>query len=114
MGNLTTYLQDQFELHCPKGWICRREVAVLPEAVSRSLGYAPRADVLLENRERRLWVEFEVRSGSVSMRRLEEASNSETIILPFPSHPKRQLANMVRAALTTPIGTLRANSSAQV
>jgi len=60
MGNLTRYLQQQFEAHCPCGWSCGREVALLPPDLARSLGYAPRADVLFANGEQRLWIEFEV------------------------------------------------------
>ncbi|MBK8813201.1 MAG: hypothetical protein IPN69_21075 [Acidobacteria bacterium] len=45
MGNLTEYLQQQFEAQRPPGWTCNREVALLPLELSRSMGYAPRADV---------------------------------------------------------------------
>src|SRR5262249_2132861 len=64
MGTLTTYLQEQFHRHCPTGWECTPETRLLSPQLAMILGYAPRADVVLTNREesRRLWVEFEVRA----------------------------------------------------
>lgn len=62
MGNLTTYLQQEFSRHCPPNWTARREVNVLSADLRRLLGYAPRVDVLLERDDgsQRLWVEFEI------------------------------------------------------
>jgi hypothetical protein len=62
MGNLTLFLQHEFTRWCPPDWTCRHETAVLPPELTRMLGFAPRADVLLERRDgsRRLWIEFEV------------------------------------------------------
>jgi hypothetical protein len=62
MGNLTVYLQSVFASICPPDWQVRPEVAVLPPEIVAVLGYAPRADVLLERRDgsRRLWIEFEI------------------------------------------------------
>ena len=62
MGNLTLFLQREFMRWCPPDWACRYETPVLPHDLERILGYAPRADVLLERRDgsRRLWIEFEV------------------------------------------------------
>ncbi len=62
MGSLTAYLQREFELRRPPGWSCRREVRVVSPEIESLLGYAPRADVLLERDDgsRRLWIEFEV------------------------------------------------------
>jgi hypothetical protein len=62
MGTLALYLQRAFESQCPSGWICRREVRLLPLELQKMMGYSPRADVLLERNDgsRRLWVEFEV------------------------------------------------------
>jgi hypothetical protein len=62
MGNLTVYLQSAFASTCPPGWQVRPEVALLPPDIVAVLGYAPRADVLLERRDgnRRLWIEFEI------------------------------------------------------
>lgn len=61
MGALTGYLQDAFARHCPPGWRCRREAPVLAPELERLLGYAPRADVLLERPDGgRLWIEFEI------------------------------------------------------
>lgn len=62
MGNLATHLQQQFSRHCPPGWRASHEVLILSEQGSRLLGYAPRADVLLEREDgsRRLWIEFEI------------------------------------------------------
>ena len=62
MGALTYYLQQEFATWCPAGWTCHRESRLLTAELERTLGYAPRADVLLERVEppRRLWIEFEV------------------------------------------------------
>ncbi len=62
MGNLTVYLQSAFATVCPPDWQVRPEVGVLTADVVVVLGYAPRADVLLEWRDgtRRLWIEFEI------------------------------------------------------
>lgn len=62
MGALTFYLQQEFSKFCPPGWICRAESRLLSRNLEDLLGYAPRADVQLENKEgsRRLWIEFEV------------------------------------------------------
>jgi hypothetical protein len=62
MGNLTSFLQREFAHHCPPNWTCHYEAALLPKDLERILGYAPRADVLLERHDgsRRLWIEFEV------------------------------------------------------
>ena len=62
VSTLTKFLQRQFSEHCPVGWRCHHEVPVLSCELEAQLGYAPRADVLLERVEgkRRLWIEFEV------------------------------------------------------
>src|SRR5215207_240726 len=62
MGTLALYLQRAFESQCPSGWICRREVRLLPLELQKMMGYSPRADVLLERNDgsRRLWIEFEI------------------------------------------------------
>ena len=62
MGNLTPYLQEEFERLCPDGWRCRREHSFLTRDLSRLLGFSPRVDVCLEKLDgsRRLWVEFEI------------------------------------------------------
>jgi hypothetical protein len=62
MGNLATFLQHAFSENCPQGWICRREVRLLPPELERFLGYSSRADVVLEREDgtRRLWIEFEI------------------------------------------------------
>src|SRR5919199_6882202 len=62
MGNLTLFLQREFARWCPPDWTCHHERALLPRDLERVLGYAPRADVLLERLDgsRRLWIEFEV------------------------------------------------------
>lgn len=60
--SLTSLLQQSFAAQVPTGWACRPEVAVLSKELERILGFAPRADVLLENAEtnRRVWIEFEI------------------------------------------------------
>ena len=62
MGSLTAYLQREFARQCPYGWAARREVPLISLELADLLGYAPRADVLLERQDgtRRLWIEFEV------------------------------------------------------
>lgn len=62
MGSLTGFLQAEFIATSPTGWRCRSEVHVLSPPFRELLGYAPRADVLLEREDgsRRLWIEFEV------------------------------------------------------
>lgn len=62
MGSLTAYLQEEFQRHCPPGWISRSEVHLLPRNLENLLGYAPRADVVLEKQDQTtsLWIEFEI------------------------------------------------------
>lgn len=62
MGALTGYLQQEFARQCPTGWKVRPEARLLTESLEGLLGYAARADVLLEKLDgsRRLWIEFEV------------------------------------------------------
>jgi hypothetical protein len=62
MGALTTYLQHEFARCCPPGWQVHPEGRLLPPETERLLGYAARADVVLEAPDggRRLWIEFEV------------------------------------------------------
>lgn len=60
--SLASFLQQSFAAQAPIGWTCRPEVAVLSKDLERILGFAPRADVLLEHAEtnRRVWIEFEI------------------------------------------------------
>lgn len=62
MGNLTRLLQHRFRTACPAGWACTVEEALLSSNLERTLGFAPRADVLLARKDgsRRLWIEFEI------------------------------------------------------
>ena len=62
MGNLATYLQQEFKKKRPAGWNCQYEVRLLSPQLERLLGYSPRVDVLLEREDgtRRLWIEFEI------------------------------------------------------
>lgn len=62
MGNLARLLQHRFRDACPPGWTCTAEHRVLSTAHERELGFAPRADILLERQDgsKRLWIEFEV------------------------------------------------------
>lgn len=59
---MTPLLQRGFLDCCPDGWDCRAEVNLLPAELNTVLGYASRADAVLEKRDGtcRLWVEFEV------------------------------------------------------
>jgi hypothetical protein len=61
-GKLTPYLQREFGRLCPKGWSCRHEEHVLSKQFEQTLGYAARADVLLQSEDSpcRYWIEFEV------------------------------------------------------
>src|SRR5439155_6995762 len=58
---LTTFLQREFMRRCPPNRASRRETPVLSRELENILGFAARADVLLERRDgsRRLWIEFE-------------------------------------------------------
>jgi hypothetical protein len=62
MSGLTLYLQQEFTRNCPSGWSCWKEQRVLSPEIEALLGYAPRADIMLERQDgsRRLWIEFEV------------------------------------------------------
>jgi hypothetical protein len=62
MGNLTSFLQHEFERRCPIGWQARPEARLLPKSLEDLLGYSARADVLLESLDNRsrIWIEFEV------------------------------------------------------
>ncbi|HEX2988562.1 MAG TPA: hypothetical protein VHS06_10380 [Chloroflexota bacterium] len=61
-NSLTSYLQHEFARLSPPDWHCSREVSLLAPDLADLLGYAPRADVLLEQLDgtSRLWIEFEV------------------------------------------------------
>lgn len=61
-GNLTKYLQQEFSLRHPKGWVCHQESRLLSKQLEDLLGYSPRADVVLERSDglQRIWIEFEV------------------------------------------------------
>jgi hypothetical protein len=61
MGRLATYLQQQFQVHCPPGWQAYSEAQVLSAELCQLLGYAPQVDVMLTHENgRRLWIEFEI------------------------------------------------------
>ena len=62
MPSLARHLQDAFVRDCPPGWACRPEVRVVPQEMERWLGYAPQADVMLQEVRtgRRVWVELEI------------------------------------------------------
>lgn len=61
MGQLASYLQQQFQTHCPPGWQFQPEAQLLSADLCSLLGYAPQVDVLLTHQDgRRLWIEFEV------------------------------------------------------
>lgn len=62
MGTLATFLQLEFAERCPDGWVCRREAPLLDASSEALLGYASKADVLLERIDgsRHLWIEFEI------------------------------------------------------
>lgn len=63
MGNLATYLQQEFRANQPPGWNCQLEARLLSPQLENLLGFSPRADVLLTRQDgtRRLWIEFEIR-----------------------------------------------------
>jgi hypothetical protein len=62
MGSLTAYLQRRFIAHCPRGWECTAEAALVAQDAARRLGFEPRADILLQRTDgsRRIWIEFEI------------------------------------------------------
>lgn len=56
MGNLATYLQQQFQAHCPPGWQAYREAQLLSDELRQLMEYAPQVDILLAHEDgRRLW-----------------------------------------------------------
>jgi hypothetical protein len=62
-GTLTAYLKDAMRRAAPEGWRGTSvETTLLSPSVSKGLGYAPAADLLLESTDgvRRIWVKFEV------------------------------------------------------
>lgn len=62
MPNLARHLQDAFAENCPAGWVCQPEARVAPIEMERWLGYAPQADVMLQDSRTggRVWVELEI------------------------------------------------------
>src|SRR5215212_8857263 len=98
MGNLTVYLQSAFATICPPDWQVRPEVAVLPPDIVAVLGYAPRADVLLERRDgsRRLWIEFEISRADPVANHAKFA----TAHLFDPQPPADAFVSMVAAQVT--------------
>lgn len=62
MPSLARHLQDAFIQDCPPGWACSPEVSVVTKEMERWLGYAPQADVMLQEVKtgRRVWVELEI------------------------------------------------------
>lgn len=62
MGKLAAYLQQEFKANQPPGWMCQLEARLLSAQLEKLLGFAPRADVLLQREDgtRRLWIEFEI------------------------------------------------------
>ena len=42
MGNLASFLQDEFPNNLPIGWSCQSEVQVLPKELVKILGYSSR------------------------------------------------------------------------
>ncbi len=62
MPSLARHLQDAFIRDCPPGWVCSPEVGVVTKEMERWIGYAPQADVMLQEVKsgRRVWVELEI------------------------------------------------------
>src|SRR5262245_10408616 len=62
MGSLASHLQQEFVRRCPSGWTSTKECHLLSSDLEQVVGYAPRADVVLEqvSPSRRLWIEFEI------------------------------------------------------
>ena len=62
LAGLTRFLQESFAERVPAGWRSRPEIGLLSRGTADLLGYAPRADVLLEKADgsRRIWIEFEI------------------------------------------------------
>jgi hypothetical protein len=60
--HLASHLQEQFRTRCPQGWDFHRERHVLDRDLEETLGYEPRADVMLERRGsgERIWIELEI------------------------------------------------------
>lgn len=104
MGTLAGFLQSEFNASCPAGWRCRSEVHVLSPPFRKLLGYAPRADVLLEREDgsRRLWIEFEVSRADpvanhakfATSHLFEPQPKSDTFIAMVSSHVARGRRNL--------------------
>lgn len=62
MGKLARALQQRFRASCAAGWRCTFEQPIMTAALERTLGFAPRADVLLtrDDGSGQWWIEFEV------------------------------------------------------
>jgi hypothetical protein len=104
MGSLAGFLQTEFSASCPSGWRCRDEVHVLSPSFRTLLGYAPRADGLLEREDglRRLWIEFEVSRADpvanhakfATSHLFEPQLSTDTFIAMVSSHVARGRRNL--------------------
>ena len=104
MGTLTGFLQSEFSARCPTGWRSRSEAHVLSLPFRKLLGYAPRADVLLERKDgsRRLWIEFEVSRADpvanhakfATSHLFEPRPQTDTFIAMVSSHVARGRRNL--------------------
>jgi len=108
--SLTGYLQQEFVRQYPRGWLARREVRVLSRDLERTLGYGPRADVLLEREDgaRRLWVEFEVSRADPVANQAKFATSH----LFEPQHPSDTFLSMVSPHVAIGRQNLAANTIA--
>lgn len=62
-GNLALHLQEELARTAPRGWqVVGKEWPLLAKHVSDQAGYAPAADLCVENAasKQRIWVEFEI------------------------------------------------------
>jgi hypothetical protein len=62
MVTFTGFLQQEFNRFRPEGWSCRYEAPIFSKDLEDALGFAARADILLQasDESRRYWIEFEV------------------------------------------------------
>lgn len=109
MGNLATFLQQEFLRQCPSGWDCKIEQPVLSRKMAQMLGFAPRADVLLSRvgESRRLWIEFEISRADpvanhakfMSANLFEPKTQNDIFIAMMSSHIDRGRHNLAASSI---------------
>jgi hypothetical protein len=106
--SLTLFLQKSFAAAAPAGWTSSHEVPVLPPDFIATLGFSPRADVLLENAllQKRVWIEFEISRADPAANHLKFAVGH----LFSPQSPGDAFVSMVSAHVSTGRANLGASA----